>query len=152
MNEAELLAYRLCRKSFLSLWSYMNPRQKPSGKELCDVIVVCQPDILIVSVKHASLPKNGTAETNVARWKRRAIDASVAQRYGAERILKKLTHIVRNDSSLGVALPTLGEPRVLWRSSRPWAAPSCLTGRGHPTDDCTKSATASTFCLPMARG
>jgi hypothetical protein len=52
MNKAELLVYRLCRKSFLSLWSYMNPRRKPSGKELCDVIVVCEPDVLIVSVKH----------------------------------------------------------------------------------------------------
>jgi hypothetical protein len=78
MNEAELLVYRLCRKSFLSLWSYMNPRQKPSGKELCDVIVVCQPDILIVSVKHASLPKmgplkpmwrGGNAERSTHRWR-----------------------------------------------------------------------------------
>src|SRR6266566_1563143 len=36
MNEAELLIYRVCRHSFLSLWSYMNPKKKPQGKELCE--------------------------------------------------------------------------------------------------------------------
>jgi len=90
----------------------MNPRQKPNGKELCDVIVVCEPDIIIFSVKHATFPKNGKPEVNAARWKRRAIEASVAQLYGAERTLKTLTHVVKSDSSLGVALPEPAKARV----------------------------------------
>jgi hypothetical protein len=112
MNAAEALVYELCRKSFLSLWSYVNPSQKPHGRELCDILVVCNPDIIIFSVKHSTLPKNGKPEVNVARWKRRAIDASVSQIYGAERTLKNLTHVVKNDSSLGVDLPNPTEARV----------------------------------------
>jgi hypothetical protein len=112
MNVAETLVYKLCRKSFLSLWSYMNPRQKPHGKELCDVLVVCNPDIIIFSVKHSTFPKNRNPDVNVARWKRRAIDASVAQIYGAERTLPSLSHVVKNDSSFGVILPNSTEARV----------------------------------------
>jgi len=112
MNAAEALVYRLCRRSFLSLWSYMNPRQKANGKELCDILVVCEPDIIIFSVKHSTLPKNGTTAVNIARWKRRAIDSSVSQIYGAERTLKRLTHVVRNDSSQGVSLPDAKAARV----------------------------------------
>ena len=88
MNAAEAFVYQLCRGSFLSLWSYMNPRQKVNGKELCDILVVCEPDIIIFSVKHSTLSKNGTPAVNMARWKRRAIDSSVSQIYGAERTLK----------------------------------------------------------------
>ena len=50
LNPAETFVLRLCRQSFLSLWSYANAQGK-SGKELCDILVVCDPDIVIVSVK-----------------------------------------------------------------------------------------------------
>jgi hypothetical protein len=110
--QPKALVYKICRKSFLSLWSYVNPKQKPYGRELCDILVLCNPDIIIVSVKHSALPKNGTPEVNVARWKRRAIDASVSQIYGAERPLKHLTHVIKSDSSLGVILPNPTEARV----------------------------------------
>ena len=112
MNAAEQFVYNLCRKSFLSLWSYMNPRKKPNGKELCDVIVVCEPDVIIFSVKHVTMPKNGTPEVNMSRWRRRAVEESVAQLYGAERILKSLTTVIKSDSSLGIELPPLGERRI----------------------------------------
>ena len=105
MNAAEQFVYDLCRKSFLSLWSYMNPRKKPNGKELCDVIVVCDPDVIIFSVKHVTMPKNGTPEVNMARWRRRAIEESVGQLYGADRILKTLTMVIKSDSTPGIELP-----------------------------------------------
>ncbi|HEU5412363.1 MAG TPA: NERD domain-containing protein [Candidatus Angelobacter sp.] len=104
MNAAEQFVYDLCHKSFLSLWSYMNPRKKLNGKELCDVIVVCDPDVIIFSVKHITMPKNGTPEVNMSRWRRRAIEESVAQLYGAERILKTLTMVIKSDSSPGIDL------------------------------------------------
>ena len=50
LNSTEQFVYRTCRKSFLSLWSYANPRGKP-GKELCDILIVCEPDLVIFSVK-----------------------------------------------------------------------------------------------------
>jgi len=112
MNPAEEIVYRLCQRSFLSLWSYANPRQKINGKELCDVIVVCDPDVIIFSVKHVTLPKNGPSQVNVARWYRRAIDASVAQLYGAERALKKLSRVVKSDNSYGIELPKIDDAHI----------------------------------------
>jgi hypothetical protein len=112
LNATEEFVYQLCSKSFLSLWSYANPRKKPNGKELCDVLVVSGPDIIIFSVKHVNLRKEGSREVNLERWKRRAIEESVSQVYGAERILKGLTHVVKNDSTLGVPLPQPEEIRI----------------------------------------
>jgi hypothetical protein len=51
---AEKFVYRMCKKSFLSLWSYANPLGK-MDKELCDILVVCGQDIVIFSVKHIEL-------------------------------------------------------------------------------------------------
>lgn len=112
MNKAEHFVYRLCRRSFLSLWSYMNPRQELFGKELCDVIVVCDPDVIVISVKDIKMPTSGTTDVNNARWKRRAVDGSIAQLYGAQRQLQRMTHVVRNDNSNGVALPPIDRIRV----------------------------------------
>jgi hypothetical protein len=112
MNDAELLVYQMSRRSFLSLWSYMNPRTKPQGKELCDVLVVCEPDVIIFSVKQIALRSSGDPQTNADRWQRKAIDESCKQIYGAERILSKSTNVVRSDSSLGVSLPNASDIRI----------------------------------------
>lgn len=112
MNEAELLVYRVCRRSFLSLWSYMNPKKKPQGKELCDVLVVCEPDVVIFSVKHITLTDTGRPAIDAERWRRRAVEESSKQIYGAERILRKSSHVIRSDSSLGVVLPNSGNIRI----------------------------------------
>jgi hypothetical protein len=51
VNQSEEYLARLCRRSFLSLWSYPTPQGKNAGKELCDCLVVCDPDVIIFSVK-----------------------------------------------------------------------------------------------------
>ena len=51
MNESEKYVADICTKSFLSLWCYANPQGRSSGKELCDFLVICDPDVVIVSVK-----------------------------------------------------------------------------------------------------
>lgn len=112
MNEAESLVYEICRRSFLSLWSYMNPRKKPHGKELCDVLVVCEPDVIIFSVKQIRLTTSGNPETDAARWRRKAVDESCKQIYGAERILKQSARVIRNDSSVGLPLPDAAEIKI----------------------------------------
>ena len=65
-NESEQLVYDICKKSFLSLWSYANPLGK-NLKELCDVLIVCDPDIIIISVKDISITDSGDISTD---WKR----------------------------------------------------------------------------------
>lgn len=90
----------------------MNPRQKVNGKELCDVLVVCDPHVIIFSVKHIGRRKAGDAAINAERWRRRAVHESVAQLHGAERKVKTLKDVIRNDNSLGVPLPLLSDMRV----------------------------------------
>ena len=106
-NESEQLVYDLCRKSFLSLWSYANPLGKNS-KELCDILIVCDPDIIIISVKDIKITNSGDISTDWKRWRKRAIDASVKQVYGAERWIEGASHINRNDGSIGIKLPEKG--------------------------------------------
>ena len=110
VNESEQLVYDICRKSFLSLWSYANPQGK-SSKELCDTLIVCDPDIIIVSVKDIQITDSGDMLTDWERWRKRAIDASVKQIYGAERWIESATHVIRSDGSVGIKLP---EKRNRW--------------------------------------
>jgi hypothetical protein len=105
VNRAEELVYKICRHSFLSLWSYANPRGKDPGKELCDVLVVCDPDVVIVSVKEIALAESGDLQTDWRRWLKRAIDESAKQIYGAERWLKSAEHVIKSDGTGGLPIP-----------------------------------------------
>lgn len=106
LTPSEALVARLCRRSFLSLWSEPNPRAGP-GKELCDLIVVCAPDVVIFSVKEIALGDSGDSQVDGNRWRRRAIDDSVKQLYGAGRRVRAGGNVVRADGSLGLPLPQL---------------------------------------------
>lgn len=112
VNSSEEFVYRVCKKSFLSLWSYANPQGKDPRKELCDILVVCEPDIIIVSVKEIKITGSGDAEVELNRWIKRAIDASCAQVYGAERWLKSASHVVKKDGVKGLPLPSPSERRI----------------------------------------
>lgn len=111
MNKAEQLVFNICRKSFLSLWSYLRPTGK-NAKELCDVLVVCEPDLIIFSVKDIQIKESGDDARDWSRWTRKAIDESSKQIYGAERWLKTAATVIRNDGTPGLTLPTLTERRV----------------------------------------
>jgi len=112
VNEAELLVYRVCRHSFLSLWSFMNPRKRPHGQELCDVLVVCEPDVIIFSVKQIGLKNSGNPSVDAQRWRRKAVHESCKQIYGAERVLRQSSNVIRNDNSLGVLLPNASQAKI----------------------------------------
>jgi hypothetical protein len=111
VNATEEFVLRFCRRSFLSLWSYSNPRGK-GGKELCDILVVCEPDIIIVSVKAIGLGESGNPAVDWQRWRRRAIEASADQIYGAERWLENAPSVIRKDGSPGLPLPAKSVRRV----------------------------------------
>lgn len=110
-NESEQLVYDICKKSFLSLWSYANPLGKDS-KELCDILIVCNPDIIIFSVKDIRITDSGDISTDWKRWRKRAIDASAKQIYGAERWIEGASHVIRSDGSVGIKLPAQAVRRV----------------------------------------
>lgn len=105
VNNAEEFVYQVCRQSFLSLWSYPNPSGKDKNKELCDILILCDPDVIIISVKEIELKKSGNFKTNIERWRKRAIEDSVKQIYGAERWINSATHVKRKDGSKGLPFP-----------------------------------------------
>ncbi len=111
LNRSERMVYRLCRQSFLSLWSYPNPLNNEK-KELCDVLVIFGPDVIIFSVKDVGLPDINISSVDRSRWSRRAVEASANQIYGAERAIGRLDHVIRNDGLRGLPLPPIEDLRV----------------------------------------
>jgi hypothetical protein len=93
----------------LSLWCYANPRGK-NGKELCDVLIVCDPHVIVISVKDIRLKSDN--KDDVERWQRRAVDASVDQLYGAERWLQFAEAVTRRDGTPGLPLPVRSDRKV----------------------------------------
>lgn len=86
---------KLGRFSFLSLWCYPNlytnegkKNEKSDGKELCDMLVVFEDQIIIFSDKDISFKNTGNLQTDWARWVRRAVLESAPQIYGAENFIK----------------------------------------------------------------
>lgn len=111
-NRTEEFVFHLCRETFLSLWSYPNPK-RDQAKELCDVLVVCEPDVVVISVKQAELNLDAPPEVAVQRWLRSAVEKSVRQLYGAERWLRKRgDRVIRHDGTAGLRLPPLEFRRI----------------------------------------
>ena len=112
MNKPEELVSKLCTKSFLSLWSYRNPRGKDFTKELCDILVVCEPDIIIFSVKEINITDNGDVSVNWSRWHKRAIEESCKQIYGAERWISNSPHVITREGKVGLPFPDVSCRRI----------------------------------------
>lgn len=111
VNSSEKFVYRVAQKSFLSLWSYVNPLNE-RDKELCDILVVCEPDIIIISVKDRKVTNSGDVSRDWKRWHKRAVDESVKQIYGAERWIKSATNVIRSDGTPGLLFPNESERRI----------------------------------------
>ena len=96
MNKSEEITYNLCKKSFLSLWSFANPL-RVEGKELCDILVVFDRHIVIFSVKDVQFAETVDAFVASKRWERRAVKKSAKQIYNAERWITQGRSIVTRD-------------------------------------------------------
>ncbi len=112
MNESEEIVYQICKKSFLSLWSYANPIREDK-KELCDILIVCDPDIIIFSVKKIKYKFNKGDSTGWERWIRKAINKSCDQIYGAERWVETADNVIRSDGQPGINIPPIDRQRIL---------------------------------------
>ena len=111
-NASERFAFRVCQETFLSLWSYANPLNT-SGKELCDVLVVCEPDIVVVSVKDYRINLEVSSELAADRWYKKAVEKSVKQIYGAVRFIEKSgTRVLQCDGRQGLPLPTQDSRKI----------------------------------------
>ena len=105
---SEAFVTDLCRLSFLTLWSVPNPIVRP-GKELCDLLVVCAPHVIIFSVKEIHFKDTGNTLNDWARWRKKAINESIKQIYGAEKWIRRTSRVIHSDGSLGLLLPKSNE-------------------------------------------
>lgn len=94
-TETERYLARLCRHSSLRLWSWSNIYRDQKwgntsiGKEVCDLLIIFENNILIFSDKHCAFPNSGNLEQDWCRWFKRAIWESAKQIWGAERWIKE---------------------------------------------------------------
>ena len=105
----------LCRRSFLRPWSFANIFKQP-GKELCDLLVVFDCDVIIFSDKSCEFKETGDIQLDWSRWKRKAIKQSEKQIYGAERWLTDHSDRLFLDAAcehpFPIALPPLADRRI----------------------------------------
>jgi len=104
MTPSERYVAELCDKSFLPFWSFPNPIGK-KNKELCDVFVVCENHIIIISVKDISVSENKDESVQYERWVKKAIYSSSDQIYGAERFLESVNDVFSKDNKTKIRLP-----------------------------------------------
>lgn len=109
-SQSEEFVFNVAQHSFLSLWSYANPLKEPAGKELCDILTVFSSNVAIFSVKESKL--KSTTLIDLERWRRRAIESSTKQIYGAEKIIRSSTHIIRSDGSQGLPFPSVSDMQI----------------------------------------
>src|SRR4029450_8153544 len=95
----------LCRRSFLSFWTFPNPFRRIGGmaKELCDALVVCGPYVVAFSDKSISFPQ-GPETVGWERWYKRSVLSSAKQLLGAYRYLREPEPALYLDSSLSTPL------------------------------------------------
>lgn len=80
--QGEEYVNELAFNSYLDYWCFPNPKDElGDGKEICDLLIVFKETVIIISVKNYN--NNG----NYERYKRRVIEKSTSQLYGAERKL-----------------------------------------------------------------
>ena len=83
----------LSRRTFLSLWGYPRIfRDQHSGKEICDLLVVFDDNVIIFSDKHSLYKDTGRSSLDWTRWYKKAISESARQIWGAERWIKENPH------------------------------------------------------------
>ena len=94
ITESERYLTKLCRRSFLRLWSwpnvYRDQKYGPAtiGKEVCDLLVVFDDHVFIFSDKDCEFPNSGNLRQDWIRWFKKAILKSAVQVCGAERWLR----------------------------------------------------------------
>jgi hypothetical protein len=102
---------KLADRSFLNLWSYPNTfidkktGAKGDGKELSDLLVVCDDHILIFSVKEVVWPGGANEQIAWKRWYKRAIAKSVDQIRGADRWIAQFPDRIFLDRQCTQRLP-----------------------------------------------
>lgn len=94
LTDSEKYLTRLCKHSFLNLWSWPHIYRDQlcfgnQGKEVCDLLVIFESNIIIFSDKYCEFPDTGNLELDWCRWFKKAIFKSAQQIWGAERWIRE---------------------------------------------------------------
>lgn len=112
MTPSEQYLAQLAERTFLSLWSYTNlytdegrKNGRGDGKELCDLMVVFDKDVLLFSDKHCEFPEHHDIDIAWARWFKGAIQKSANQLHGAESWIRRFPDRIFLDRRCTQRLP-----------------------------------------------
>jgi len=126
-TSSERYLTRLCRRSFLRLWSWPNIYRDQHwggsalGKEVCDLLVVFGNHVFIFSDKDCTFPDTGDLRIDWTRWVKRAVLKSAKQVAGAEKWIRDYPDRLYLDAAC--AKPSLSHCR---RPGRPYFTASSL--------------------------
>ena len=153
VTDTERYLAKLAERSFLNLWSYPNPyRDKKlsgggNGKEICDLLVVCDHHVIIFSEKNIDWPE-GSIDLAWCRWARRAIKSAAAQAKGAERWISQFPNRIFLDQACNRPFP------INLPSSKSWKLHKVIVARG-ASDACRRrypEGTGSLNIKPSIKG
>lgn len=108
VTETERILAEFCERTFLKLWSYLNPF-KDDGHELCDLLAVFGDYVFIFFDRENQLPEIPDKDPQVLwdRWKRNVVDRQVKTAHGAERYILGGRPADRERSSKNAMVPDL---------------------------------------------
>ncbi|HEG1873650.1 TPA: hypothetical protein SCR74_004635, partial [Citrobacter freundii] len=95
INKTEKRLIELANNAFIGLWSYPNVysdegySKNKSGKEVCDLLVVFENNVIIFSDKDIKFHEGIDVSIAWKRWFKRSVTESATQLYGAEKFLKE---------------------------------------------------------------
>ena len=99
-TRSERLLVQWAERSFLRLWTYPNLfRDQGDGKEICDVVVVFDDNVILISDKEIAFPP-GKTDVAWKRWKRRAVLGSANQLLGDVAITNRPSGVIAIYSKL----------------------------------------------------
>lgn len=118
-TDSERYLAKLCRRSFLRLWSWPSLYRDQgasgsTGKEVCDLLVIFDRHILIFSDKYCAFPDSGDHALDWCRWFKRAVAKSADQVWGAERWLRQFPERIYVDEACTKRLPITLPPPSDW--------------------------------------
>lgn len=89
VTPTERFLAELCEQTFLKLWSYPNPC-RDDGKELCDLLVVFEHDVLIFFDRENRRFDSNPQDVDLAwkRWRKEVVEKQINTAHGAERYIR----------------------------------------------------------------
>lgn len=110
LTSSEKYLTHLCKDTFLNLWSWPHIYRKQrwnggNGKEVCDLLVVFENNIIIFSDKYCKFPNTGDLILDWCRWFKKAIFQSAKQIWGAERWIRQYSNNLFLDKDCKIPFP-----------------------------------------------